>query len=220
MATDIQPYFLALITVYALTGVACALAGARAGAALGDLVLLLVLWPLSGPFLLVGGASAAAGLGRGRERDLERALRRVAGTPLERLLPDRVAVRALGGALRAAALRVREIDEILARPGMSSEAAQAQVLALDPSGSQEARAALSRRLQSIGQLEEMRERFARRLAEVDALLAQLLTQVEVLRLGGASDAPGEELVGELMGRVEALGEMLEDGRRAAALPAP
>jgi hypothetical protein len=65
----------------------------------------------------------------------------------------------------------------------------------------------------------MRERFARRLAEVDALLAQLLTQVEVLRLGGVSEAPGEELVAPLLAQVEALGEMLEDGHRAA-LPAP
>jgi hypothetical protein len=64
----------------------------------------------------------------------------------------------------------------------------------------------------------MRERFARRLAEVDALLAQLLAQVEVLRLG-AGDA-AEDLVAPLFAQVEALAEMLEDGRRAAALVRP
>jgi hypothetical protein len=213
--SDIQPYFYSLLTIYGLTGAACALAAARARAGLADLVLLVLLWPLYGPFLLAAGSSPAGGLGSERERDLERALRQVAGTPLYRLLPDRAAVRALGRALRAAALRVQEIDRLLARPDMSAEATQTQ---LQASGSVEARATLTLRAQSIRQLEGMRERFARRLAEVDALLAQLLTQVQVLRLGGASEAPGEELVGELLGRVEALGEMLEDGCKAAAAP--
>jgi hypothetical protein len=221
--SGIQPYFYALFTVYALTGAACALAAARHRASAADLVLLALLWPLYGPFLLAAGQAPHGidGLGAARERDLERALRQVAGTPLARLLPDRAAVRALGQALRAAALRVREIDQLLARPEMSAEATRAQLQALEEaSGSAEARAALSLRAQSIRQLEGMRERFGRRLAEVDALLAQLLTQVEVLRLGGASEAPGEELVGELLGRVEALGEMLEDGQRAAAPAVP
>jgi hypothetical protein len=40
--------------------------------------------------------------------------------------------------------------------------------------------------------------------------------VEVLRLGGVSDAPGEELVAPLLAQVEALGEMLEDGQQATA----
>lgn len=217
-----QPYFYALLTVYALTGLACAVAAARHRASLADLVLLVAFWPLYGPFRLAAGAGPPPdGLDGNRERDLERALRRVAGTPLARLLPDRAAIRALGRALRAAALRVQEIDLLLARPEMSGEATLAQLQALEQaSGSAEARAALSLRAQSIRQLEGMRERFARRLAEVDALLAQLLTQVEVLRLGGASEAPGEELVGELLGRVEALGEMLEDGQRAAAEATP
>ena len=202
---------------------ACAVAAARSRAGLADLVLVVLFWPLYGPFLLAsgGGAGAPAGLGGARERDLERALRRVAGTPLQRLLPDRAAVRALGRALRAAAERVREIDQLLARPEMSGEATRVQLEALEQaSGSAEARATLALRAQSIRQLEGMRERFARRLGEVDALLAQLLTQVEVLRLGGASEAPGEELVGELLGRVEALGEMLEDGQRVPAPAAP
>jgi hypothetical protein len=220
---EVQAYFYALVTVYALTGAACAVAAARSRPALSDLVLLALFWPLYGPFLLASGAavSTVEGLGSARERDLERALRRVAGTPLARLLPDRTAVRALGRALRAAAVRKQEIDRLLARPEMSGEATLAQLQALEQaSGSAEARAALSLRAQSIRQLEGMRERFARRLEEVDALLAQLLTQVEVLRLGGASEAPGEELVSELLGRVEALGEMLEDGQRAAAGAAP
>jgi hypothetical protein len=217
--STVQPYFQALVTIYGLTGIACALAAARVRASVGDLALLLLLWPLYGPFLLAAGAAGTGGPGS-RERELERALRQVTGTPLARLLPDRRAVRALGRALQAAATRVQEIDRLLARPEMSAEGTRAELEALEQaSGSAEARAALSLRAQSIRQLEEMRERFARRLAEVDALLAQLLTQVEVLRLGGASEAPGEELVGELLGRVEALGEMLEDGRRAAA-PVP
>ena len=204
-----QPYFYALVTLYALVGAACALA-ARTRASTGDLVLLAVLWPLYGPFLLAAGPSA------GRERDLARALRQVAGTPLARLLPDRATVRALGRALDAAAARVREIDQVLARPEMAEEATALALASAPP----ETRAALALRLQSIRQLQAMRDRFARRLAEVDALLAQLSAQVEVLRLGGASDALGEDLVAPLLGQVEALAEMLEDGERAAAVAAP
>jgi hypothetical protein len=206
-----QPYFHALVTFYALTGGACALAArTRAGAA--DLVLLALLWPLYGPFLLASGGAPGPDA---RERDLARALRQVAGTPLARLLPDRAAVRALGRALRAAALRVREIDLVLARPEMGEGTTLAQLHALEESfGSAETRAALTLRLQSIRQLQAMRERFARRLAQVDALLGQLLAQVEVLRLG-AGEGQGEDLVGPLLGQVEALAEMLEDGQRAA-----
>jgi hypothetical protein len=183
------PFLYALMVVYALTGAACAVAAAVAGRvpARFDLALMVVLWPLYGPFLLAQPA-APAGLAQTRERDLARALRRVAGTPLARLLPDRAAVRALGRSVRAAALRVGEIDELLARPGMTPELAP--------------------------QLQALRERFARRLAEVDALLARLLTQVEVLRLVGPAEAPGEELVGELVTRVAALGELLDEGRPA------
>jgi len=198
--SDPQPYLYALVTVYALTGAACAVA-ARGRASVGDLVLLALLWPLYGLFLLASGAGAGAV--EGRERDLVRALRQVEGTPLAALLPDRAAVRALGRSLRAAALRVRELDAVLARPEMAEEASQDQPL----------------RLQSIRQLKEMRERFARRLAEVDALLAQLLAQAEVLRLG-AGEPPGDDLVAPLLGQVEALAEMLEDGQRAAAVAAP
>jgi hypothetical protein len=219
-----QPFFFALVTLYALAGVACAfLVGARQRLRLADLLLTVALWPLYGPFLLAaaGRDPGEAGLPRARERDLERALRRVAGTPLARLLPDRAAVRALSRSLGAAAVRVREIDALLGRPEMARPTAEAELQKLEEaSGSAEARAALVLRLQSIRQLEALRERFARRLAEVDALLSQLLTQVEVLRLGGAADAPGEELVGELVTRVEALGEMLEDGQRAAAIAGP
>jgi hypothetical protein len=206
--SDPQPFFYALVTVYLLTGAACALA-ARTRASLGDLALLALLWPLYGPFLLASGAPSA------RERDLARVLRQVAGTPLGRLLPDRGAVRALERALRAAAGRVREIDAVLARPEMNEETTMAQLHALEASfGSAETRAALALRLQSIRQLQGVRERFARRLAEVDALLAQLLAQAEVLRLG-AGEPPGDDLVAPQLGQVEALAEMLEDGQRAA-----
>jgi hypothetical protein len=213
--SEAQTYFYALVTVYLLTGTACALV-ARARASLGDLALLALLWPLYGPFLLASGVGVAGA----RERDLARVLRQVAGTPLGRLLPDRGSVRALERALRAAALRVREIDAVLARPEMSEEATLTQLHTLEASfGSAETRAALALRLQSIRQLQGMRERFARRLAEVDALLAQLLAQAEVLRLG-AGEPPGDDLVAPLLGQVEALAEMLEDGQRAAAVAAP
>jgi hypothetical protein len=205
------PFFWALLTIYALAGGACVAAAARRGRAGADALLLLVLWPLYAPFVLMAPLEEG-----GREDALLRALRRVSGTPLARLLPDRAAVRALGQSVRAAARRLAEIEGLLARPEMQEETALAELRAAeDPPGSLETRTTLVVRLQNIRHLEMLRERFSRRLREVDALLDQLLTQVEVLRLGG-SDAPGETVVGELLARVEALGEMLEDGGGAAA----
>jgi hypothetical protein len=210
----------ALAVLYLVIGAGCALGAASAGrSAPGDLFMLVLLWPLYGPFLLGSGGAAPgrASLLRSRERELERALRQVSGTPLARLLPDRAALRALGRSLGEAAQRTREIEALLARPEMDRTVLLARLEELERTGGPvEPRAALMLRLQSIGQLEAMRDRFTHRLAEVDGLLSQLLTQVEVLRLGGVAEAPGQELVGELVTRVEALGEMLEDGRRAAA----
>jgi hypothetical protein len=185
--------FCEALALYLLAGLACAVAVSASGRGQdrGDLAMLVLLWPLYGPFVLAlgGGHRLRA------ERDLRRALRRLAGTPFARLLPDRTALRALSRSVRAAAARVREIDAVIATV--------------------EARSGNP----ALAQLQAARARFAGHLDEVDALLARLLTQVEVLRLGGVADGPGEELVGELVTRVEALGEMLEDGQRPAALGA-
>jgi hypothetical protein len=216
---SVAPFFWALVAIYALAGAACLAAALHRGrAGLADVLLLLAVWPLYAPFVLLAPPDHTSS----REEALLRALRQVSGTPLARLLPDRAAVRALGRSLRAAARRLAEIEALLGRPEMAEEAALADLRgAEEPAGSIEARATLGLRVQNIRHLKHLRERFARRLCEVDALLAQLLTQVEVLRLGGPADAPGEALVGELLSRVEALGEMLEDGRgggAAAAVP--
>jgi hypothetical protein len=186
--------FCEALALYLLAGLACAVAVSASGRGQdrGDLVMLVLLWPLYGPFVLALGGS---GHRLRAERDLRRALRRMAGTPFARLLPDRTALRALSRSVRAAAARVREIDAVIAT---------VQARSGNP---------------ALAQLQAARARFAGHLDEVDALLARLLTQVEVLRLGGVADVPGEELVGELVTRVEALGEMLEDGQRPAALGA-
>ena len=65
-------------------------------------------------------------------------------------------------------------------------------------------------MQNIRRLRAIRDRYARELDEVGELLAQLTTQVEVVRLAGSADASAADLVRELLARVEGLDEMLDD----------
>jgi hypothetical protein len=209
----------ALALVYLVAGLGCAVAvmvaRRRAGMeAAADVVLLTLLWPLYGPLLL---AEPRGPVPDDRERALLRALRRVQGTPLATLLPDRGAVRSLSRSLRQAGARLEEIDAVLRRPEMSEQAALDRLAALEqPPGATERRAAALLRVQGIRRLRATRERYARRLREIDELLDQLAAQAEVVRFLGVAEAPGGDLVRELVTRVEALGQMLDDGEDAVA----
>jgi hypothetical protein len=214
------PYALALLMVYLLAGVGCAVAEpptrrrqGSGGAA--DVALLLLLWPLYAPLVLTEPPPTDD-----RERSLLEALRRVAGTPLAPLLPDRQTVRALSRSLRQAGARLREIDAVLARADMSEEAALDRLAAVEePPGATARRAVALLRVQGIRRLRATRERYAIRLREIDDLLDQVAAQAELVRFLGddaqAGGAPGEGLVRDLVARVEALDQMLDDGEETA-----
>jgi hypothetical protein len=197
--------------------------------AVADAVLLGLLWPLYGPFLLMRGdedapVDGAAGRPEAREVAFLSALRRARQTPLGAVLPDEATARALAQRLRVAAAKVAEIDGLLAQPVFDEDDVRRRLDDLTARAASDWAVATARmRLQNIHRLRALRHRFAAELDEVGELLVQLTTQAEVLRLagpaapgggpGGGMDASGDpaELVRELVSRVEGLDQMLDDG---------
>ncbi len=205
-----------LLGLYLLVGCACAvLAVTRGGLAnLADGALLLLFWPLYGPFFLMH-RQASEDLPVDKEAAFLAAIRRASGTPLGRLLPDGTTARALARRLRTAARKVRELDALLRRPDFSEAQAAARLAELEQMRSSPATlASAGMRLHNIRRLRALRDRFARELDEVGELVAQLTAQAEVLRLDHGHDASGEELVAELLSRVEGLDQIIDDGGSA------
>jgi hypothetical protein len=232
-----------LAALYLAVGAGCVVAcwtalGRRVAAgaaahrlALTDAVLLGLLWPLYGPFLLMRGDAegAATGAAHGpaaQEVAFLGALRRARQTPLGAVLPDEATARALAQRLRVAAAKVAEIDGLLAQPVFDETDVRRRLDELTARAASEWAVATARmRLQNIHRLRALRHRFAAELDEVGELLVQLTTQAEVLRLAGpavagpASGPAGDvalssggvaELVRELVSRVEGLDQMLDD----------
>lgn len=203
--------------------------------AVADAVLLGLLWPLYGPFLLMRGDEDAHAGGpdalsdarpEAREVAFLGALRRARQTPLGAVLPDEATARALAQRLRVAAAKVAEIDGLLAQPVFDEDDVRRRLDDLTARAASEWAVTTARmRLQNIHRLRALRHRFAAELDEVGELLVQLTTQAEVLRLAGPAapgpgggpegciDASGDpaELVRELVSRVEGLDQMLDDG---------
>jgi hypothetical protein len=189
--------------------------------AVADGVLLGLLWPLYGPFLLMRGEGEAPVQGpAGTEVAFLAALRRARQTPLGAVLPDEATARALAERLRVAAAKVAEIDALLAQPVFDENDVRRRLDELGARGASEWAVTTARmRLQNILRLRALRHRFAGELDEVGELLVQLTTQAEVLRLAGPAagaqageGGPGDvaDLVQELVSRVEGLDQMLDD----------
>ena len=63
------------------------------------------------------------------------------------------------------------------------------------------------RVRTLAQLRALRERYRSELDEVGELIAQLVTQAELVRLQPAIAHSSGELVRELVARVEGLGDL-------------
>ncbi len=194
--------------LYLLIGVGCG--GAllvRSRERLADAVLLFLLWPLYGPFILM---RPDIGTSSGSDSQFLDALHRADGTPLSALLPDETTARALAARLAAASRKVAEIDGLLRQPDFSEEAAQSRANELEKSGDTFAASMAGTRVQHIRRLRALRDRFARELLEVGELLAQLRVQAELVRLAGAPDSGSRDLITLLLARVEGLGSILDE----------
>jgi hypothetical protein len=208
-----------LAALYALIGVGCASALLLRGDAHEkrwlDAALMLAFWPVCAPFWWsrAGDGSAPAS----SEIAFLAALRRAAGTPLAALLPDEATARALGRRLRVASGKLREIDALLRRPEFDDREAERRRVELVQRGASEpALASAGMRLQNIRRLRALRDRFARELVVLEELLTELTTQAEVVRLAGVPDSDAQDLVREILSRVEGLDAVL--GEEADGLP--
>lgn len=197
--------------LYLLVGLGCALLVVlrRTGRArFAEAPLVVVFWPLYGPFLMARHA-------RNEHPEIEGddyldVLARVEGNALSALLPDRSTVARLSRRLQQAARRMEEIDRLLVTPGFSESEARARMEQLQSRGDERAAAAARGRLQNLERMKGLRDRFGRELDEVRELFAQLRVQAEVLRLSGGSDDGSRELLAEIVARVEGLDAVLAD----------
>ena len=214
----------AVLVLYGMVGVACAVAARNAGAASrswGDAAFAFALWPLWLPLWLgaqkpataLPAAAAAIPEAHPATASLLTALARVQGSPLAPLLPDAAAVRGLAAKLADVSTRIEELDDVLSRPTFDLDAAlarrdeMARAPASTPAG---ALASAALRVQNIERLRELRARFVSEVDEINELLSQLVIQVELVRFAGAADDGTRDLLRELLVRVEGLGQMLDD----------
>jgi len=193
---------------------ALAIAVARRRLSPADAVLVVGLWPMYAPLALARATEPR------REAELLAALARAKASPLAGVLPDAESVRILGGRLREAGARLGELDALLARPDFDPAAAERRAAELAARGATAAAATAQLRVRTLGQLRALRERYRSELDEVGELIAQLVTQAELVRLQPAIAHSSGELVRELVARVEGLGDLfayqaaIEDGEYA------
>ncbi|HET7501393.1 MAG TPA: PT domain-containing protein [Kofleriaceae bacterium] len=190
---------------YLATGgvIAAVIAVVRRRLALADAVLLVGLWPLYAPLSLPGPRAGT----HHREAELLAALARAKASPLAAVLPDADSARMLGARLREAGARLAELDEVLARPDFDPAAAGRRADELAGRGQAAAAQTARLRVRTLGQLRALRERYRSELDEVGELVAQLVTQAELVRLQPAIAHSSGELVRELVSRVEGLGDL-------------
>lgn len=209
---------LGYLAIGALTAIA--IAGFKRRLAVGDAVLVALLWPLYAP-LSLGRTPPERG-----EAELLAALSRAKASPLAGVLPDAESVRVLGARLREAGARLADLDEVLARPDFDPAAAERRATELAARGATAAAATAELRVNTLAQLRALRERYRRELDEVGELIAQLVAQAELVRLQPAIAQTSGDLVRELVARVEGLGELFtyqatlaeHDGLQYPAVP--
>jgi hypothetical protein len=207
-------HFMKIALLYFFIGVGCIFVlSTKKKSKLGalDIFLLLGLWPLYGPLLFIGKQAAPEPSKNPHAEAFLAAVRRAEGTPLAKFLPDEPEIVRLSDRLRIASQKITEIDQLLLRQEFSQDATTARVAELKmKKASERAISAASLRLQNIERLQSLKHRFVQELDEVEELLAQLTAQAEVTRLAGSSDTAASELVKELLQRVEAFGQALDE----------
>jgi hypothetical protein len=182
--------------------IALVIAAVKRRPSVGDALLIIGLWPLYAPLSFAHRTGD-----HGRETELATALARAKASPLAGVLPDPESARVLCGRLREAGNRLADLDEVLTRPGFDPKAATRRAEELLARGATAAAATAQLRVRTLGQLRALRERYRSELDEVGELIAQLVTQAELVRLQPAIAHASSELVRELVARVEGLSEL-------------
>lgn len=167
-----------------------------------DTLLIVGLWPLWAPLLVAQRHTHGDD-----ERELLSALQRAQASPLAQVLPDAETARVLAARLREATERLAELDALLDRPDFDPAAVEARARELAARGASAAAATAQLRVRTLGQLRDLRTRYRSELDEVHELIAQLVTQAELVRLQPSVAQTSHELVRELVARVEGLGDL-------------
>ncbi len=214
-----------LIALYLLVGVACSVAiyrtapmgGPRAAA---EAAVAIPLWPLWAPIALTSrGARSTKRAELAPEKRVVSALREAIeasqGTPLEALLPREAATKIEAEVARASA-RIGELDELLKKDAFDVDAALARLRALEKDNALP-RAVATARLHhdNVKRLYALRDRDARTLEELADLVGALRTQLVLARYAGSDLEGASGTLSEVIARVEALGDVLEDDAKSA-----
>ena len=182
----------------ALAIVAIALRRPRAS----DVLLLVTMWPLWAPLLLTRSTTDEP-----RVEALFAALARARTSPLAATLPDADNARVLAGRLREASARLAELELVLVRPAFDPRAVEQRAAELDARGAHAAAATAQLRVRTLGRLHALRARYRAELDEVHELIAQLVTQAELVRLQPSAAGASSEVVRELVAQIEGLDQL-------------
>lgn len=213
--------------LYALVGIACAIAVLRRAPTrgLGALLSALAtvpLWPLWAPFALgptrartsrrdgVARPENAAVLAR-VDRALADAVAAVAETPMSDVFTPRTASRINAEVARVAG-RLADLSALAEKSGFDRGASSRRLEELERGGASD-RALATARLQdeSLARLAELRAADARALDELADLLEALRTQLVLARYEGSPAADASAIVSEVWARLEGLGAVLDPG---------
>ncbi len=212
--------------LYALVGLACAIAVLRrapsrgAGALLSALATI-PLWPLWAPFALAPARARGATRPENDailarvEKALADAVAAVAETPMSEVFTQRTAARIAAEVARVAG-RLADLSALAERTGFDRSASARRLEELARSGASD-RALATARLQhdSLERLAELRAADACALDELADLLEALRTQLVLARYEGSPADDASAIVSEVWARLEGLGAVLDPG-----LPSP
>ena len=215
-----------LLVLYAVVGVACAIAVLRrspavTSRAVTSALATVVVWPLWAPFALgsarprPAGGAPESGAVRRISRALADAVDAVAGTPMSEMFSQRVAARIEAEVARVAA-RMEELAGLMARADFDAQASARHLRELEARGAPE-RTLVTARLQheSLTRLQDLRAADAQALDELADLLEALRAQLLLARFSGSSAEGAGAIVGEVWARLEGLGVAFDVGATRA-----
>jgi hypothetical protein len=206
-----------LALLYLVAGAACAVALYRRApvknrAALVNALTAVPLWPLWAPIAWTARREAVDLDLRSQDRvarirrALDEGVEAVLGTPLERVL-HRESAKAIAGEVERLAARYQELLTLLGRDEFSLELAEHRLSSLNQAGaSARMRGSARLHLENVRRLQQLAERDARVLEELQGLADALRTQLVLVRLSGSSAEGACDIVNELLARIEGLSE--------------
>ncbi|MDA1017350.1 MAG: hypothetical protein O3A00_23200 [Planctomycetota bacterium] len=230
--------FTTTLVFYGLVGFATSLAVALHGSAANrfercfQVLSAAVFWPMFLPFLLrpTEAFEAASKTTRNApavhdslaqsidhvEAELNAALKSLDGWAEHLLSHERDRFAELKSAWRQQAARVRELDDLLARPEFAVEAVppadsstDADQIAFRPTGSNPILRSTQARTENIARLSEIRHQLRSDLTGTLAWVRELVTMIHLAKFTGAPASRAEELVTQIAAAVEGLSEVTQ-----------